>query len=223
MNALIVYGSPHGKKSTTYRFGSNFGKGLKEQGWTVEEAVINEVEIKHCLGCYACWRQTPGVCVLKDGMAELVEKHKHIDLLVLAAPLYFYNVPGKVKDYWDRNMPLFFSEYQKYSGLATQSWTDSFKFLLVSSCGFPQKENFDGLVAVARKIYGPAYTGELLVPFAGAISQDVDGITYTELYDLFHKVGNDYGKHHSLPEDTKKVFAEMTGFEKMQELIKSKQ
>ncbi len=35
MKALILYGSPHGKNSATYRLGSSFAKGLKDQGWAV--------------------------------------------------------------------------------------------------------------------------------------------------------------------------------------------
>ena len=223
MKSLMVYGSPHGKTSATFRLGSSFARGLKDEGWEIDELILNDVEIKHCRGCYACWRQTPEVCVQKDGMADVIRRHKNIDLLVLASPLYFYSVPGKVKDYWDRYMPLFFFDYLKYTGQAVKSWTESFKFLLISTGGFPQKENFDGLLATAKKIYGPAYAGEMLVPLGTAISQDVDGAKYTEFYDFFHKAGKEYGKNKSLSEKTKKTFDLMTGTDKMQELIKSKQ
>ena len=223
MKALIVYGSPHGKKSATFRLGSSFARGLKDEGWEIDELIINAVEIKHCLGCYACWEQTPGVCVQKDGMADVIRRQKNIDLLVLAAPIYYYSVPGKVKDYWDRHMPLSFSDYQKYSGLAVKSWTESLKFLLISTCGFPQKENFDGLLVSTKKIYGPAYAGEMLVPMGTAFSQDVDGSKYTEFYDFFYKAGKEYGKDKNLSEETKKTFDLMTRIDKMQELINSKQ
>jgi len=223
MKALIVYGSPHGNKAATYRLGSNFADGLKEQDWSVEEVFINDIEINHCLGCRVCWLQTPGVCVLKDGMTELLEKHKSIDLLVLAAPLYFFHVPGKVKDYWDRNMPLFYFEYQKFQGQEVESWLDSTKFLLVSTCGFPDKACFDGLVASTKRIYGPAYAGDMLVPSAGPISQDVDGSKYTEIYEFFHNAGKEYGKNNNLTGDIKNTYEEITRIDKLQELIKSKQ
>lgn len=223
MKALIVYGSPHGKMSATYRLGSNFAKGLKDQDWAVDELILDDIEIKHCLGCYVCWRKTPGVCVQKDGMEDVIQRHKDIDLLVLAAPLYFYSVPGKVKVYWDRNMPLYVSEFQKFSGQAVKGWTDSFKFLLISTCGFPLKENFDGLVISAKKIYGPAYAGEMLVPMGTAISQDTDGTKYTEFYEFFYKAGKEYGSTNNLSGETKKTFDLMTGTDSMRELIKSKQ
>ncbi len=222
MKALIVYGSPHGKMSATYRLGSSFAKGLKDEGWIIDELVINDVEIKHCLGCYACWLKTPGICVQKDGMEDVIQRHQNMDLLVLATPLYFYSAPGKVKDYWDRNMPLYLSESRKFAGQTDKSWTDSFKFLLISTCGFPQKETFEGLLASARKIYGPAYTNEMLVPMGSAISQDTDGSKYTEFYDFFHKAGKEYGKLRSLSMKTKEALDLMTCVDKMRELIKSK-
>lgn len=90
------------------------------------------------------------------------------------------------------------SNDQKMAAQAVKSWTESFKFLLISTGGFPQKENFDGLLASTKKIYGPAYAGEMLVPMGTAISQDVDGSKYTEFYDFFHKAGKEYEKNRSL-------------------------
>jgi hypothetical protein len=78
-------------------------------------------------------------------------------------------------------------------------------------------------LAITKKIYCPAYAGEMLVPMGTAISQDVDGSKYTEFYDFFHKAGKEYGKNRSLSEETKKAFDLMTGIDKMQALIKSKQ
>jgi hypothetical protein len=78
-------------------------------------------------------------------------------------------------------------------------------------------------LATTKKIYGSAYTGEMLVPLGTAISQDVDGSKYPEFYDFFHKAGKEYGKNKSLSEKTKKAFNLMTGTDKMQERIKSKQ
>lgn len=206
MKALIVYGSPHGKKSATYRLGSSFARGLQSQGWAIDEVILQDVDIKHCLGCYACWTKHPGICAQKDGMEEILGRQKNIDLLVLATPLYFYSAPGKVKDYWDRNMPLYFTEYLKFVGKSDKGWTDSFKFFLISTGGFPQKENFDGLVATARKIYGPAYSGEMLVPKGTAVSQDADGSKCGELYDIFFHAGKEFGASNKLSEETKRVF-----------------
>jgi len=156
-------------------------------------------------------------------MEGVMAKQKDMDLLVLSTPLYFYSAPGKVKDYWDRNMLFYFTEYLKFTGKAEKGWTDSFKFFLISSGGFPQKEKFDGLVSTARKICGPAYAGEMLVPMGTVISQDKDGSRYGEFYDFFFNAGKEYGKQGKLLEETKKEFNRLTSADEMSRLIKSKQ
>jgi len=223
MKALILYGSPHGKNSATYRLGSSFARGLQDQGWTGDEIVLYDMDINHCLGCYACWTRHPGVCVQKDGMEGVIARQKGVDLLVLATPLYFYSAPGKVKDYWDRNMPLYFTEYLKSVGKVEKGWTDSFRFFLISTGGFPQRENFEGLIATARRIYGHAYAGELLVPQGTALSQDKDGSKFTEFYDFFFRAGQEYGKHGTLSEETTQALALMTRPDMMSGLIRAKQ
>lgn len=224
MKALIVYGSPHGITSATHRLGSHFARGLKDQGWVLDELVLKDIEINHCLGCYGCWMKTPGICVQNDGMGDVINRHKDIDLLVLAAPLYFFSVPGKVKTYWDRTMPLFLIDLKKYKGQAdvNESWTDTFKFVLISTCGFPQKENFDGLLTTVKKIYGHAYAGELLVPLANQISQDMTGTKYPEFYDFFYKAGHEYGQEKNFSEKLKNEFNIITNPEYMRELFNSK-
>ena len=222
MKALIVYGSPHGTLSATYRFASSFVRGLKDQGWVIDEIVLKDIAINYCLGCYDCWIKTPGVCIQKDGMGDVIQRHKDIDLLILATPLYFYSVPGKVKAYLDRTMPLYLVELEKYKGKTEKGWTDTFKFFLISACGFPKKENFDGLLVITKKIYGPAYVGEMLVPLANEISHDMDGTKYPEYYDFFYKAGQEFGNQKSLSEETKKAFDLITNPDYMRELIKTK-
>ena len=39
-------------------------------GAATETLYLRNYKIKHCLGCYSCWLQTPGRCVQKDDMSE---------------------------------------------------------------------------------------------------------------------------------------------------------
>lgn len=222
MKALITYGSPHGKNSATYRLASKFGQGLRDKGWETDEIMLSDANIAHCKGCYSCWMKTPGVCCQKDDMEGILERHKNIDLLVLATPLYFYSSPGIVKDYWDRNMPLYFLESQKYAKKVDKSWTDTFKFMMISTCGFPQKTNFDGLVATARKIYSAAYEGEMLVPLASTLSQDFDSSKYPQFYDFMRKIGGNYADSKSYTEESKKEFELFTSQDNLMKLFYSK-
>ena len=53
---------------------------------------LKDKDIKHCSGCFTCWTKTPGKCIHKDDMEELLHKISQADVIVYATPLYYYTV-----------------------------------------------------------------------------------------------------------------------------------
>jgi multimeric flavodoxin WrbA len=88
MNILAINGSPRGKNSNTDQLLIPFLKGAQEGGAIVEELYLSQKNIKGCQGCFACWVKTPGKCVLKDDMPELLDKVNAADVLIFGTPLY---------------------------------------------------------------------------------------------------------------------------------------
>jgi len=82
--ALVFIGNPRKKNGLTGFFLSPFVEGMKKAGAEVEEVHLYDKKINHCLGCFACWTRTPGVCVHKDDQKELLEKMEGADLIVYA-------------------------------------------------------------------------------------------------------------------------------------------
>src|SRR5512136_129394 len=65
-----------------------------------------DLEIRPCIGCLKCRPDKP--CVLpKDDANILAEKIKEADLLIIGSPVYWGNMPGTLKLFFDRNVPLF--------------------------------------------------------------------------------------------------------------------
>ena len=102
--------------STSLRGGSNSDilareceKGAKEAGHDVEYISLKGKEIKYCIGCLAC--QTKGSCVLKDDVAEIMEKVKEAEVIVYATPIYYYEMAGQMKTLLDRLNPLYATDY----------------------------------------------------------------------------------------------------------------
>lgn len=102
--------------STSLRGGSNSDilareceKGAKEAGHDVEYISLKGKEIKYCIGCLAC--QTKGSCVLKDDVAEIMEKVKEAEVIVYATPIYYYEMAGQMKTLLDRLNPLYATNY----------------------------------------------------------------------------------------------------------------
>ena len=78
-------------------------KGLEESGVVAERINISEINMEFCRGCKKCYEK--GVCVIKDDVYETVRKLLSADLVVIASPSYWADIPGQMKTFFDRNTP----------------------------------------------------------------------------------------------------------------------
>jgi len=176
MKILAIQGSPRPKTSNTDILLQEFLNGAQSQGAETETVYLKEKEIHSCVGCYTCWAKTPGACVFKDDMPELLEKVKACDILVYATPLYNFNVTALVKAFQERLLPLLDPHLIK-TGEAyrhPQRYAVNRKMVLISTCGFPEVSHFDGLRQVFRHLEqngGVPIVGELLVPGGELLKQ----------------------------------------------------
>lgn len=98
---LILSGSPRNNGNSDILC-DEFAKGAKESGHEVEKIRISEKNIGYCKACYAC--KNSGVCIIKDDMAEVLQKMIDADVLVLASPVYFYSIDAQLKAVIDRTV-----------------------------------------------------------------------------------------------------------------------
>lgn len=96
--------------SASFRKGGNsdslcdqFIKGAKDAGHEVEKVFINDRKINYCRGCGICNKTHQ--CILKDDMAEILDKMVKADIIVMATPVYFYSMNGQMKTLIDRSVP----------------------------------------------------------------------------------------------------------------------
>ena len=158
MNILLINGSPKGKNSNTLRLAESFLEGvcskLQENGSPVSAEAVDASSLKigSCKGCFACWKVTPGVCCIKDDMPDLLKKLLDADLVIWSFPLYYFNVPGMLKNLIDRQLPLikpFMSENTSGYGSGGHDMryeSKGTKHVLISTCGFySAKGNYDSV------------------------------------------------------------------------------
>ena len=98
---LILSGSPR-KGGNSDILCDEFMRGTQDAGHTVEKIFIRDQKIGYCNACYAC--RESGVCVLKDGMQEVLEKMAWADVIVMASPVYFYSIDAQMKTVIDRTL-----------------------------------------------------------------------------------------------------------------------
>lgn len=217
-NAVIVYGSPRLKKSGSYHLGEHFAKGLKKGGLNIEEIMVHNKNIKPCLGCFTCWSKTPGICVNRDDMDEILPILDQADLVVYATPLYIYSVPGPLKTFLDRQLPLVEGNMINRNGLTAHPRRNKEKIMkafIISVAGFPEISHFDAMTAMFKKTYAPneeRYLGEILIGGANSMGEDGAQKDYGELYSLIEQAGFELSQNMQVSESTLNQIEELTHF-----------
>ncbi len=113
-NVLIISSSAR-KGGNSDSLCDAYAEGAKSAGHDVEKVRLSTLHIEPCLGCYAC--EKSGQCAQHDDMAVLLPKLKAADVIVLASPVYFYTLCGRMKNFIDRTLPLY-----PYQGFAGKKW-----------------------------------------------------------------------------------------------------
>ena len=108
MKILLMLGSPK-KNGNTARLLGCVEKGLQKRGVDYESIHLQGLNISGCLGCNKC-KQGENPCVIKDDMTNLSKKVLDSDVIVLATPVYFWNMTAQMKLFNDRlyGISLFF-------------------------------------------------------------------------------------------------------------------
>ncbi len=151
---LAVNGSPRGAGGNTAQLVRHFLEGAVEAGAETEVVYLKDCEIAFCRGCFACWTETPEVCVHQDDMPELLLKIRRADVIVYATPLYIFTVTAQMKVFMDRHLPLVkpnivkVGEQYIHPMRYEKEWPK--KAVLISNCGFPETHHFAALVDTFR-------------------------------------------------------------------------
>ncbi len=177
----------------------------------VKKFYPHKMKIGPCNSCWSCWgKKNPGVCAQKDDFQEILEVYKRADYFLLAAPLYIFSFPATVKNIIDRFFILLEPAQVKSSRGYTEHpkrFDSHPKTVLISSCGFPEIENFDLLRQYFRKIsdeLGWTWSGEILISASGIANAPK---LFDRKYDLIKKAGAELAEGCISKETTDKIAA----------------
>lgn len=129
-----------------------------------ETIYLRNYRVRHCLGCFACWLKTPGRCLQEDDMTgELFDRFVEADLVVLATPLYHYNMNARLKTFIERtlpmNLPFFVNQGERTDH--PYRFEKVPQVVALSVCGFPEPANFRALSLNMRMIFGSRLVAEI--------------------------------------------------------------
>ena len=205
MKVLVLNGSPK-KQSDTFRMTERFLKGLDSAG-EHEITVVNVIEkkIAPCRGCFGCWQQGKGHCLIDDDQNGILDLYRTSDLIIWSFPLYCYGMPSHLKAVLDRTIPLMKMDMVQLSDGRVQhvALADFSKIhtVVISGCGFPDWEgNFDGLRMQCRQCFGNLTM--VCVPETPMLNVPQAAVVADPLLDRFEAAGAEYAKDLSLSPET---------------------
>jgi hypothetical protein len=101
MKAIILDGSERDDRALA-RVRELLVSELASRRWEIESIALCDLEIHHCLGCFSCWVQNPGECVIRDDGPNVARAVVGSDLLVYLTPVTFGGYSSQLKKAVDR-------------------------------------------------------------------------------------------------------------------------
>ena len=98
---VIAVGSPR-KKGNSAKLAELVAKGAKEGGARVETFYLNRMNISPCQACMKCQKKGANGCAIQDDMTALYPKLEEADAIVIASPVYWFNLSAQTKLFIDR-------------------------------------------------------------------------------------------------------------------------
>jgi len=195
MKVLVINGSPRDEQSNSMILTRAF---LEGAGWNDADILsVPKLNIRGCTGCFGCWGETPGECVIKDDMKDILPKLIEADVVIWSFPLYYFSVPGDLKNLIDRQLPLVLPEMS--ADAESGGHPDRYDFshqrhIIISTCGFwTDKGNYDGVTFMYDKVcgkdkYTKIYVGQgplYPVAYATEMPNDLKGMLTPKEYGEF--------------------------------------
>jgi multimeric flavodoxin WrbA len=100
MKVIAILGSPRPNGNSAVLAREVLAR-LMAAGAQVQVQELNRLTFKGCQGCGAC-KTTSEACVIEDDFTPLYEAVREADVLLLASPVYFGDLSGQLKCFFDR-------------------------------------------------------------------------------------------------------------------------
>jgi hypothetical protein len=94
---------------------------LEDKGWDVEPFTLHQMEITPCGGCFGCWVQTPGRCIMQGAdkqrpIDDVVRAFVQSDLVIYLTPVTFGGYSSELKKAVDHLIPFILPFFQTVDG-----------------------------------------------------------------------------------------------------------
>jgi multimeric flavodoxin WrbA len=116
---------------------------------SVETEIIHlyDLDYKGCVSCYSCKKiggKSYGHCAVNDALTPVLEKLSQADGIIFGSPIYFGNITGKLRSFFERLLFAYFVYDMEYSTLAPKRMPTAFVYTMnvhrseMEQYGYPQ-------------------------------------------------------------------------------------
>jgi len=106
MKTLILKASPK-PNGNTATLADEFVRGLRDVGCDeIREFRLHELNIQPCQACDACFTPPYEGCILDDDFMTIFPVFRESNIIVFAAPIYWWHVCAQMKTFIDRMHPM---------------------------------------------------------------------------------------------------------------------
>lgn len=102
MKITCINGSARNNGSCNYLIDS-FISGIEEINADIIKYCVGDADLHFCKGCKKCY--IDGACVQNDDVQKIVKDILTSDIVLIAAPSYWADVPAQLKTLFDRTTP----------------------------------------------------------------------------------------------------------------------
>ena len=93
---VVLNGSPR-RNGNTSALVKAFTEGAESDGHTVTEFFLESMNIHGCKGCFGGRSSREYPCAQRDDMDKIYPAVKNCHVIVLATPLYYWNMSGQIR------------------------------------------------------------------------------------------------------------------------------
>lgn len=210
MKTLIINGSLKGEAGHSYMVASRFARGIETTADAQTEVIeLKNMNISHCVGCFGCWKVTPGQCVIRDDMDIIRDKIMESDNIILSFPLYFFGVSSKMKTMLDRLLPFkmpYKGRHATEDNLLIMDYRYDFsdkRLILVSSCAHSSTDIvYDSVTREFDMICGKDNYTKVFCPQGEILELDQMKPILNKYLNGIEDAGKEFGINRKLSEET---------------------
>jgi len=167
-------------------------RGVEEEGVRVEKIEVAHMDVLPCMEFFQC--KGSDTCLIQDEMADVFQKFREMDGLIVATPVMTMGVPGRLKSFIDRFQVFYMAKYHRGKSFISPERRKERRMLLISIAGMKIPNVFDG-VRMTMQAFGEIIDCPL---WAEVLQDDMDTVqditTRPEVMEAAYQKGRELGR-----------------------------